>query len=333
MEGGPQGAYCLIKENIIMPQHDASSFNHRRVPAGRHPTTEEIRKKQSLPEKIASSGVDGAALPQCAPSPIKNNCEKWINAPGSPDVHIVLGRSMRDGCLQSTYGASDKAGEIRLICGLSPHKSRFNSDNSENHARPNAGVDAASLTLSQKCLPNEIGGIVLAGAPLASKPQSTVRAVADSVILVGDEYVKIVTRTKAKNSQNGLINQTGRIELIANNDDRDLQPMVKGNNLNDAMGDVYKNIHALAGEVESLLMWQMRLNEVLSNHFHITQWYATPDNPSEPLQTEGAANAINQLEETHRGIFNIRVNLLNSYNNYFSPVGDKYINSAYCYMT
>lgn len=308
-----------------------TTFKRRRDQNG---ATEEFVEAKKNAE-TGGGGVMGTNLPQTSAEPIQLQCEVW-RSNNEKSSHMIMGRSMGEGVIQGQHSMDDKAGEIRLICGPAPEKPFKYPDGSMASFRPKASCDAASLTISQKTLPNRLGGITLSGTPGATadgKPCSTVRAVADSIILVGDEYIKLVTKTKARNSQLGNIQQNGRIELIANNNAKSLQPMVRGEYMVDAFYDLYSKVHATNAMLEAFILHQNKLNKATTSHFHITQWHATPSLICDPLWESGVEAGLNICEGPARSIFNNRINLDSSWRNFFMKGGSKPVLSELCFLT
>ena len=58
--------------------------------------------------------------------------------------------------------------------------------------------------------------------------------------IIGREGIKLITKTDNQNSQGGDVRSILGIDLIAGNDDSDLQPMVKGDNLKNCLMSMSK---------------------------------------------------------------------------------------------
>ena len=94
-----------------------------------------------------------------------------------------------------------------------------------------------------------------------SKTKSAIALKADAVRIVARDGIKLVTRTDAINSQGGQIAEAVGIDLLATNNDEDLQPLVKGGNLKEALEKLVTHVDKLNGIVDSLLMYQIAFNE------------------------------------------------------------------------
>ena len=119
-------------------------------------------------------------------------------------------------------------------------------------------MDAARIYISQKTDVDRNFGLARGkvGSPTT---KSGIAIKADGVRIVGREGIKLVTRTDRRNSQGGQVQSIVGIDLIAGNDDSDLQPMVKGDSLLSAMDRLVNYVDNLSGIVDSFLMSQMEL--------------------------------------------------------------------------
>ena len=93
---------------------------------------------------------------------------------------------------------------------------------------------------------------------------------ADNVRIVGRESIKLVTKTDDKNSRGGKINATMGIQLIAGDDDGDMQPLVKGDNLMAVLGFIISDLQNLTQIVHSMTLSQIAFDAILQAHTHPT---------------------------------------------------------------
>ena len=142
--------------------------------------------------------------------------------------------------------------------------------------------DAAYLYLSQKCDPDELlkiaGGTyskVLASSgdseTTVSPRQGTSLAVlqADDLVLIGENSgIRLITGRSKVNSQGGDILGKFGIDLIAGNNDEDLQPLVKGENLVQYLQGLSKSLSELRAIVYSHITSQIDLQRTVMNHTH-----------------------------------------------------------------
>ena len=196
------------------------------------------------------------------------------------------------------------------------------------HVNPNFTLDAARIYISQKTDIDENFGLV-AGRVGAANTKSGIALKADGVRVIARDGIKLVTRTDRRNSQGGEIQSIAGIDLIAGNDDTELQPMVKGDNLVAAFEQLVSHVDALNGIVDSFLMSQMELNAFITTHFHVSPFLGIPNVPSPVVVPAGISTATRQLVQTKASLLTNKANLVTYKMNYFNPAGDKYINSRY----
>ena len=93
------------------------------------------------------------------------------------------------------------------------------------------------------------------GNTTTDSPRSTVALKADTLRFIARENIKLVTKTDWKNSQGGeltnMVQSNFGINLIAMNDDKDMQPLVKGNNLKECLREIMASIHGKCVEYGS----------------------------------------------------------------------------------
>lgn len=181
-------------------------------------------------------------------------------------------RRDRPGNLASGWGTKGtQAGAIDLVAG---HQSAAiptllkDKDNSisEMYTDPNFKTDASRVYISQKSDVDEYFGLAKGSGNIAAK--SAIGIKSDAVRVIGREGVKIVTSTDNKNSRGGNLVSVSGIDLIAGNNDTDLQPMVKGENLKKTLNDIYETIEDLRNVVKQVLAAQDNFNSEILNHTH-----------------------------------------------------------------
>jgi hypothetical protein len=259
----------------------------------------------------------------------KNNNNSWI----------ILGRD-RPGSKASGYGGKGhtQAGALDLVVGLmapAPVGYAYKGKNSEGekeyerfYADKNFISDAARIYISQKTDVDKNFNLAK-GRVGTSNTRSAIGIKADHVRVIAREGIKLVTRTDAKNSQGGDIKSTSGIDLIAGNDDSDLQPIVKGDNLVDAFARLLHHVEKLSGIVDGFLMAQMRYNATLSTHMHLSPFNGLPVLSSPPQTSAGIQVSIIHFKNTKMGLAAIRGNLNCFKANYLTPAGENWILSRY----
>jgi hypothetical protein len=283
-------------------------------------------------------GVLGNALVgDEVPSYNKTKSEKVLE--GKHNSSIVFGRDRPASVASGYSGTGDtQAGSIDIVAGRMGYKARSKNVLGDRlFVDPNFKGDAARIYISQKSDIDDYMDLA-DGIVGNSKTRSSIGIKADGVRIVAREGIKLVTRTDRVNSQGGDVVDVNGIDLIATNDDTDLQPMVKGRNLVESLKELTKQVNDLNGIVDSLLQYQTYLNERITNHYHYGPAYVHSyagwgfiweTTPSPPLMAAGQKTMIDHLSQTKRSLMIQKGNLAQFQTNYLNPSGKKYINSRF----
>lgn len=215
---------------------------------------------------------------------------------------------------------------------------------------PSPFTDAARIYLAQRTncdLNFGIDYVPEQAVHEGSEYRSAVVVKADAVRLVGREGIKIVTG-KAKgvpggsegeqNSQGGNITHIGSIDLIAGNNIEDdeenniktLQPMIRGNNLVEAVQELTDIIEDLQSTTLNFIRKQMSINLAAAAHIHVSP--VGPTTPSPDL----AANILSKspsLVLTRASLVAIKYNLLFYRLKFLNPAFPHWICSRACRLT
>lgn len=293
-----------------------------------NPSTKERIENQSVGIKNSSTGVGGNKLAEPIPKFISTNSERVID--GENNTAIVLGRD-RVGSRLSGYGGKGhtQCGAIDIVCGrMGSSVTEVDSSGNPIYVDPNFKIDAARIYVSQKT--DIDASFELVGGSIGSpKARSGIAMKADGIRLIGREGIKLVTRTDKRNSQGGEVLALGGIDLIAGNDDSDLQPIPKGDSLMECLSRIVHHIDKLNGIVDNLLMIQMSFNEKLTSHFHISPFFGLPTAPSETVMVQGAKTMLDHSTQTKISLASHKANLVMVENNYLNVAGAGYINSRH----
>ena len=119
----------------------------------------------------------------------------------------------------------------------------------------------------------------------------------------------MITRTDTLNSQGAEVKAVAGIDLIAGNDDTDLQPLAKGDNLVLCLQRIIHHIDKLNGIVDGLLMTQMQFNAALTTHWHLSNLPGLPTSPSPVVVGSGIATMVNHLSKTKISLATHKANL------------------------
>jgi len=250
------------------------------------------------------------------PVPIFNKAESEKVISNLNNASIVLGRD-RSGSKASGYGGAghSQCGSIDIVAG----RMSAVGPRSDVYADPSFKADAARIYVSQKADIDEYLNLTT-GCVGKSKSRSAIGIKADSVRIASRQGIKLVTGADETNSFGGLLMATKGIDLIAGNNDEDLQPIPKGDNLVEAIRELKDNLSDLNGVVMTFLTNQMIFNAGVQLHTH----QLTARLPSVELQPIGAYTA-SQLISKVPSVWLNKANMLMFELNYLYPFSQKWI--------
>lgn len=230
-----------------------------------------------LPQGITSNlhGIAGDRLIEPVPAPllypgdVHQECENNAGVIfGRDEVYRLRGHT--------------KSGACYLYAGRSPN-------NIQTTAPPEDGVgpaqylrkpndlvrDAAYLYLSQKAdvdsLLKVAGGTYAkaTNGPEARMGFSVAAMKADDVVIMARESgIRLITGMDKVNSRGGELTAKFGIDLIAGNNDEDLQPLVKGDNLITYLEGLSKMVNDLKAILYRFITSQIDMNAALADHTH-----------------------------------------------------------------
>ncbi len=284
-----------------------------------------VAEQEELPDDRSPfiKGIAGMDNQETIPTYIASDRETVLGDDRKSNAFIILGGD-RPASRFSGYSGKGftQASSMDLVVG------RMGNNPRNVFVDPNFKTDAARIIISQKTdidsnlnIRNGVVGNAKARAGIGIK--------ADGVRIVGREGIKLVTGTDKMNSQGGKIKSITGIDIIAGNKDEDMQPLVKGTNMVEALGRIVEHISKLNGIVDHLLTTQMNFNESLTHHFHYSPWYGNATTPSDAVVSKGIKTMIDFLQETKRSLVTNKTNLVNFKQTYLMPSGCKYINSRW----
>jgi len=260
-----------------------------------------------------AKGIDNSIMAEGLP--IYNEAVNEIVEKGRNNTYIVLGRD-RPGSKTSGYGGlgASHCGAISLVAGRRGQKAADIDDKGNiMYADPNHRTDAAFIYISQKT-DVDINLNLADGKVGNAIAKSAVVLKADNLRFISRQGVKIVTGTDDKLSTDGPSEAVYGVDIIAGNNDKDLQPMVKGDNLIECLGELKEEISKLNGALTGFVNYQKDFNLATLNHYHISSWALGPTSPTiitpgDPLSTQGPKIIKKQTERTLRTLSNQRYNL------------------------
>ena len=261
------------------------------------------------------NGANGGFMLEPWPKYIQSPCE---NVTQHGNSWIVLGRD-RPASRASGYAGQGhtQASSIDIVVGRGAPVPDF-----EANVDPSFSNDAARIYISQK---TDIDDNVALRGTNRSVAKSGIGIKADAIRIIGRQGIKLVTSPRSGVQFSGA---TGAgIDVMAGNDDEGLQPMVRGDNMVEALSVLEERISELSALVLNFLKTQATFNTTIASHVHIS-----PVGPTTP-SIELVASGINASLETAEAMidnFKGRVNLnVNWHNQYLTPSSSKYICSRY----
>lgn len=302
--------------------------------------------KQSEAVQLASNGVFCGKIAEPELKFFKAPCEKVIK--GQNNSYIVLGRD-RVNTHDSGYGGKGigQCSSIDLVVGrMGREGNRSVSPAGEDlYCNPSFEKDAARIYISQRTDVDD--NFKLADGKVGNiKERSAITLKADGIRVIGREGIKLVTWGDQFNSRGGTIGKPFGIDMIAGNDDSDLQPMPKGKNLALALGEIYNQISILNGFVGNLALILSDFHEALQSHTHpvptVKVLIPTPSGPapladtlpgvtetSPPVESAGQTSIGKMMTEVFDGCTAQKQNIVNRRADYLDAAGSLYINSLF----
>lgn len=186
--------------------------------------------------------------------------------------------------------------------------------------------DAARIYISERTDIDDYFGIA-AGKAGGLNGLSGIAVKADSVRVIGREGIKLITRPDEKNSKGGNMDVILGIDLIAGNDDSDLQPLVKGENLRDLLRYMIEDMRNITSMIHSISLKQAALETMLTSHTHPTISAAGPGIASPSIEL-GVHCSVSQVQ---RITFDVPAQIKKVFENileeieFLKPYGAQYI--------
>ena len=274
------------------------------------------------------TGVAGSDLFETKVPFNKVTCETVIE--GKNDSYIVLGRDRygnelegkgmlgEPGCSSIDIVVGRQSGRIPKI----PEK---NAQGKYNLLDPDYIYDAARIYVCQRTDVDK--NFHLAGQELENR--SAIALKADGVRLIGRQGIKLVTGGDLVNSLGFGMAAYG-IELIAQNDSIDMQPIPKGLNLEESLKRLSYHVRDLNKIVKSFLTYQMKFNSIVQSHTHVSPFWGDDTSPSMQLEIMDGPIILKDLDEKINLSLNANMkNMVSHRLTYLERSGKKYINSIY----
>ena len=255
-------------------------------------TPSSVKKVRSR-AKTSADGRNNRAFHEPVPHLHRSGCQDvWE---GAHNATITLGRD-QPSTSASGYGGLGHhgAGAIDICVGRMSYAPREVDDKDEKIQVYNNFIsDAARIYISQKTDIDKNFNL-RSGSTGNTNTRSGIGIKADHVRVMAREAIKIVTLGETKNSQDGMIVERRGIDLIAGNDDSDMQPIAKANNVAYALDTLLAMINDIQGILHGILMTQTQFNAIIGTHTHPVDWLGMKGTWTSPSleAAQGAAACI-----------------------------------------
>lgn len=230
---------------------------------------------ENLSPSIAETmdGINGDRLVEGVPENLLYPGDNLIKGANNAGVHLTRDEEYR-------FKGHTGAGACYIYAGRSPQDPELELQDGEFGAGSNTVLrtpnnlkkDAAYVYISQKADPDSLLGVVggtygKKAGPRKGVSLATLKA-DDVVINARQSGIRLVTGTDTSNSKGGRLMTQFGIDLIAGNDDSDLQSMVKGENLVKYLKALSKAVDNLQSTLYKHIQSQLEFNSKLATHTH-----------------------------------------------------------------
>ena len=280
--------------------------------------------------RVVKGGLNGDNLPENVPEHNAADYEKILA--NRNNAVVILGRD-RPGGKSSGYGniGATGAGSIYLKVGMAAKPQSKGVE--QTYADNNFKTDAAGIYISQ--LTDIDNNYELARGSMSQTARSGIGLKADGVRIIGRENIKLVTGPfpKERNSLNGSSLTFKGIDLIAGNDDTNLQPILLGDTTTECIGELITIITNLSSILDNMILAQESFEQSLSNHSHPLSIAAdgTPLTIQKDLgiKTSLATKSARMTQNVNTKIMNWREDLAEFRGKYLFDGGDSSIRSKH----
>ena len=315
-----------ICEKMDNNRRENERFSNSLVPAENISglSQSEIEKRESDDYKYMN-GVSGNKKP--SESSKYNLLPNETNL-GNENVQIIVGKDRCDGSVNSGYGGKGHSNSSSLRIATESSGKKYDENGERLYKNPDLKNDSTFLYMSEKTdLDNNLG--VAKGTNGNVIGSSGIGIKADNVTVIGNQGIKLVTRTNNLNSKNGQINKVDGIELIAGNDTTDLSPMVRGDKLVDFNREIVDKMEKMLTIMNDLTSVVSTLAASQAAHVHVCTAPTTPSIPS--VENIGfATQAVMELNaRILPSIVMQKTNLEMLKVNYLSSMGSESFNSRH----
>lgn len=275
-----------------------------------------------------AKGYGGSPKREAFPARIDSPSEKVIK--GLNNSHIVLGKD-RYGTINKGYGAAgvDGVGMIHLVAGHFGARLRNYEEDADNPtlADPDFTIDSSYIYISQKADVDVYLGLK-PGVVGDSRTRACIAIKSDDIRIVGQNGIKLVTSPSSRDSTGKFLLEMKGIDLMAGNDDADMQPITKAKNTADALIEMKNICQSILSLVFDIIDKQASADAAIATHQHTT---TVPQSPTLPLDNTlfsdaMAANYFFTGAATKK-IDGLKKKLMEIDEKFLQKTGEKYIGS------
>lgn len=270
-------------------------YDESTIPEGVRENYEKLAPAEKA--KFQGLGLQGRRVFDCPKYNIAPDEKVYSNG----NTYIVLGYDRPHSETSGQQG--NRCSAIDIVVGRLGYQAKTrNSNGTLNVVNPNFKKDAARIYMSQRAAPDDAKYFGLAEGSVGNvkldSPRSTIVLKADTLRFIARENIKFITKTDQKNSQGGKLDNSYQgiygIDLIGMNDDSDMQPMVKGENLKECLSDIVEQINTLRDRVVTVLDYQRNMTQAMLTHTHRSPFYGIPTAPDfETIMPKGIETMLN----------------------------------------
>ena len=316
------------------------------------------RKKMADPEicssftgadtrKVLENSIGGGSMAEGLPTFNKLPCEEVIA--GKNNTWIVLGRDRPAGSISGNIN-STQAGSIDIVVGRMGNAVRQCLSNGQaTFTDPIFSADAARIYISQKTsvdknfnlAAGKLGSPGLEGdGKTVQEPsaESGIAVKADQLRFIARRSIKLVTmgtQEPLSHTDNPPRSVQG-VNIIAGNytkgKDFNVQPLVKGKNLQDAISTIADILEQLVGIGHWILTTQDEINSALADHTHFWGDGNQLTSKSEPLCEVSKITVDSHTVTSFPDYETVMEVVAKLRSDYLLESGDKYINSRWNYL-
>lgn len=248
---------------------------------------------------------------------------------GSTNSLIVLGND-RPSARSSGYGGvgATNSSTIDICAGFfSGAPTARDTDQNMGFSDRNFVLDAARIYISEMTDIDDNFGLVDGGVG-NSKGKSAIALKADGLRFIARDGIKLITKTDLKNSKGVEVVEHSGIDLIANNDDANLQPMVLGTNMVECVNALIDELDNVQNRIQSFIKQQSEYNEKIASHTHYSPFFGLPNTPDPSIAVKFGSMTVDNLLNVESAYYFQKINFVGLKQTYLEN-GEKAITSKY----